>query len=62
MYDFLNKNIGEVMAIVLTSIIAIFIISTVHIASKHTQIMADKGYVQVQRIGSSDTLWMKESR
>ena len=59
MWEFLNRNIGEVVSMVLATLFVVLVLGTVHVTYKHSETMASMGYVEVQKMGSSSTLWAK---
>ena len=59
MLEFLNRNIGEVVAIILACLFVVLVLGMFHVTYKHSETMASMGYVEVQKIGSSSTLWVK---
>ena len=59
MWEFLNRNIVEVVSMVLATLFVVLILGMFHVTYKHSETMASMGYVEVQKIGSSSTLWVK---
>ena len=60
MYEFLNRNMGEIVGMFLTLCLTIIILGCVALSNLHEQAMAEKGYIQVHAIGTSSKLWVKD--
>ena len=60
MWEFFNRNMGEMVGIILASLLAITVLGGIYLSNIHDEKMASMGYVEVQKIGAASTLWVKE--
>ena len=60
MWEFFNRNMGEMVGIILASLLAITVLGGIYLSDIHDENMASMGYVEVQKIGAASTLWVKE--
>ncbi len=61
MKEFINRNSGNVLLIVLTTIVLGMLLAFYISRNLHEQAMADKGYVEQALPGTTNTIWVKDN-
>ena len=61
MNEFINNNSDNVLFVVLATIVLSTLLGFYTVGKYHTQVMADKGYIEQALPGTTNTIWVKDN-